>query len=167
MGELADRVQAMRVRASTPDGMMTAELRNGSEVALSLVPGWYDNCHESDLERQLTRLGSLLWVARTREYWATVSNITGEHVAGEDRPISPRDVEFTEARETVVARGRSTDGHVTLSVEGMRRWTVTIAPGTVRGLSERDFVNAVRQAASGLIQDQLAQITALKYRIYG
>jgi hypothetical protein len=166
MGELADRIHAMHVRASVPDGTITAELRHRSEVTLSFEPGWYDRCDESDLERRLSSLASLLWVARTREYWATVSDVTGDYATHEDKPISPSDVEFTEAREALVARGHSADGRVCLSVEGMRRWTVHIAAGTVRALNEHEFASAVGQAAADLIQDQFTKIAELKHKFY-
>ena len=167
MGELADRIHAMQVRASTPDGTMTAELRHRSEVTLSFTRGWYDRCDESDLERRLTGLASLLWVARTREYWSTVSDVTGDYATHEDKPISPRDVEFSQAREALIARGSSADGRVSLSVEGMRRWTVHVAAGTVRALDEDEFASAVGQAAADLIQDQFTKIAGLKHKIYG
>jgi hypothetical protein len=146
---------------------MTAELRHRSEVTLSFAPGWYDRCVEGDLERRLAGLAALLWVARTREYWATVSDVTGDYATHQDKPISPRDVEFAETRDALVARGSSVDGRVRLCVEGMRRWTVRVAPGTVRALDEHQFASAVGQAAAELIQDQFRKIALLKYAIYG
>ncbi|GII21758.1 hypothetical protein [Planosporangium mesophilum] len=166
MGELADRIHAMQVRASTPDGRVTTALRHRSEVTLAFAPGWYDRCDERDLERRLAALASLLWVARTREYWRTVSDVTGDDATHEEKPVSPRDVKFAEAREALVARGSSADGRVCLSVEGMRRWTVRVAPGTVRALDEHEFGSAVGQAAAELIEDQFSKIARLKYKIY-
>lgn len=149
------------------DGTMTAELSNGTDVRLRMAPGWYERCTEHELEQRLGNLARLLWAARTREYWATIAEVTGDHAIGEDKPISPRDLEFAEARDALVAQGGSVDGRIAISVTGLRRWTVRIASGTVRALDERAFAAAVGQAAADLIQDQFRKIAELRHRIYG
>jgi hypothetical protein len=167
MADLRDRIHAIHARASSPDGAISAELRNRSQLTLSFAPGWYDRCDESDLERKLAALASLLWVDRMREYWKVRSDDAGERITGEPKPISPRAVRYRDERDALVARGRSADGRVSVSAEGMRNWTVKVAPGTVRGIDEYEFAAAAGQAAAELIQDQYQKIAALKLKIYG
>ncbi|GAA2471298.1 hypothetical protein [Winogradskya humida] len=167
MGELADRIQAMRVRASTPDGSITADLTDRDRLTLHFPQGFYELCTESDLERRLTHLASLLWVARTREYWRTFSDHTGQQITGEDTPISARDIDWRTERDEIIARGYSPDGRIAVKAVGMRQWQVDIAPGTVRALDERQFTAAVAQAATELVQDQFAKIAALSNKYYG
>ncbi len=167
MADLKDRIQAIHVRVSSPDGEISAELRNRSQMTLSFAPGWYDRCTEGDLERKLGALASLLWVARMREYWEVRSKDAGERITGEPKPISPRAVRYCAEREALVARGRSADGRVSVSVEGMRNWTVKVTPGTVRAIDEYEFAASAGQAAAELIRDQYQKIAALKLTIYG
>lgn len=167
MSDLRDRIEALTVRASSPDGAMLGELTNRTRLTLSFDPGWYDQCDESDLERRLGALATRLWAARMRRYWEVLSQDSGERVTGEPRPISPRAVAYRRARDALVAYGESADGRVSVSVEGMRRWTVRVRPGTVRAIDEYGFAAAVGEAAEALIQDQYRRIGALKLEIYG
>ncbi|MGA5305434.1 hypothetical protein ACPCHT_36430 [Nucisporomicrobium flavum] len=167
MGELADRVDSMRVRVSTPDGAITAELYDRSKLTLTFLQGWYDLCDDSDLERRLATLAQLLWVARTREYWRTFSDVAGETVTGEDTPVSARDLDWRAERDELVARGYSPDGRIAVKAVGMRQWEVHISPGTVRALSEHEFAEAAAQAAGELINDQFAKIAELSNKYYG
>jgi hypothetical protein len=166
MSDLREKINAMRVRASSPDQMITAELSGRSQVTLSFAPGWYGRCTDSELGRKLSTVASQLWVARMREYWTVRSRDAGEIITSEPKPISPRAVAYRKARSVLVARGRSADGSVSISVEGMRSWTVTVAPGTVRVLDEREFAAAAGEAAAALIQDQYQKVATLKAEIY-
>jgi len=167
MSDLRDRIQAIHVRVSAPDGAITAELANRTQLTLSFARGWYDRCDEGDLERRLGSLATLLWTARMRQYWEVRSQDAGERITHEPKPISPRAVAYREAREALVAHGRSADDRVSVSVEGMRHWTVRVQRGTVRAVDEYEFAAAAGQAATELIQDQYRKIAALKLEIYG
>ncbi|MGI5215514.1 hypothetical protein [Plantactinospora sp. CA-290183] len=166
MSVLAERLDNMYVRVASPAGNIVAELSGRTDVRLSFSAESYRYLNERELERQLVGLGKLLWAARTREYYAAVSEAFGETVTGEPPPIGPRDVEFHEARDELVAEGRS-DGTIQVSVRGMQVWTVRIADGTVRRLTEQEFAARVQEAAGQLIRDQFRKIGLLKAKIYG
>jgi hypothetical protein len=90
MGELADRIDRMRVRASTPDGGITAELRDRDQLSLTFREGLYPLLDDAGLGRRLAVLANLLWVARTREYWRIYGDVTGDYSIGEDPPADAR-----------------------------------------------------------------------------
>jgi hypothetical protein len=167
MSDLRDRVWAVHVRASTPDGAIEANLADRTRVTLAFARGWYVRCDESDLERRLGALATLLWTARMRRYWEVLSLDAGERITGEQTPAGPRAMAFREARDALVARGRSADGRVSVAVEGMRRWTVRVRRGTVQTIDEYAFAAAAGAAAAELIEDQYRQIAALKLEIFG
>jgi hypothetical protein len=48
----------------------------------------------------------------------------------------------------------------------MRDWRVRIAEGTLRRLTEDEFVLRAREASDAMIRDQLTKISQLKQRIY-
>lgn len=166
MGVLSDRLDRMRVQASSPDGMVTGELRNRTQVYLFFTSGNYRDYDEATLEHQLVGLARRLWAGRMKEYYAAVSEAFGETVTKESPLVSPRDVAFHEARDELVAEGRSADGRIHIAVRGMRSWTVQIKDGTLRALAEEEFAARVREAASALISDQFAKVRALKLKIY-
>src|SRR5262245_1856836 len=98
MGVLSDRLDHMRVQASSPDGMVTGELRDRTQVYLSFARGNYRCYDATTLEQQLIGLGRRLWAGRMREYYAAVSEAFGETVTKESPAVSPRDAAFYEAR---------------------------------------------------------------------
>ncbi|HEY9474547.1 MAG TPA: hypothetical protein VIS06_11950 [Mycobacteriales bacterium] len=166
MGVLSDRLDGMRVRASSPDGMIVGELRNRTEVYLSFVDGTYRRYGKQALEDQLAGLARRLWAGRMREYYAAVSAAFGETIRGESPATGQRDVAYYAARDDLVAEGRSADGRVYVATQGMRNWTVRIADGTLRALTEEEFAVRVREAAGELIRDQLGKIRELKQQFY-
>ena len=61
---------------------------------------------------------------------------------------------------------RPVRGRVHVAVQGMRDWTVRIADGTLRALTEEEFGVRVREAAAELIRDQLDKVRELKQQFY-
>lgn len=167
MGVLSDRLDRMRVVVTVSSGEITGELRNRTEVRVSFAPGSYRRYHERDLERQFASLARLLWAGRMKEYYAAASEAFGQAVTGEPRALTPRDSAYYTARAEIIARGCSADGRICVTVQGMRLWTVRIADGTIRALSEDAFAACLRDAAADLIRDQLRQIRLLKDECYG
>lgn len=166
MGVLSDRLDSMRVQASSPDGKVAGELRDRTQFYLSFVPGSYWSYDETTLEQQLVGLAQRIWSRRMEKYYAAVSEAFGETVTKESPPVSPRDFAFYEAREKLVAEGRSADERIYIALRGMRSWTVRIREGTLRRLTEEQFAAHMRAAVSAFITDQYAKVRALKLEIY-
>lgn len=167
MGEFADRVDTMRVYASTPDGTIRADLHDRTQLALRFREGFYDQCADHDLERRLAVLAHLLWVARTREYNAIHSDLTGDYSTGEDPPVDETELAWRSERDNLEAYGSSSDGRVRVRSIGMRDWQVSVQPGTARTLDEHQFAVAAAEAAGALIDDQFAKLAALSNKHYG
>lgn len=167
MGVLADRLDSLRVRATARGGRIAAELHHRTEISLVFGAGSYHRYDERLLEQDLASLARALWAGRMKAYYQALSEAFEEPVTGEPRPVTPRDVEYRNARDRIVARGESSGGHIVISVRGMRDWTVRIAPGTVTALTADEFADEAAAAGGALVRDQFAQIRGLKDRIYG
>ena len=166
MGRLADQLDRMRVSADIARGAVVARVDGRTRVSLSFLPGVYQRADESELARELTNLAKLLWAARTREYYAIVSDVTGETRTQEAHAVNQRDVDFFAARDELVAEGRSFDDRIQITVQGMRSFRVRIAPGTLRTLTEEEFAERAGEAGSELVRDQLRKVRELKLMIY-
>lgn len=164
---LSDRLERMRVRVALPGDEIVGELRGRADVQITFAPGRYRRYREQDLEDKLASLAKLLWAGRVREYYAAVSDAFGETVTGEPSPSGVRDQAFVKARDELIAEGSSCDGRIRVTVQGMRRWQVRIANGTIRALDEDAFAERAREAAAALIEDQLAKVRVLKDQHYG
>jgi hypothetical protein len=167
VGVFADRMDNMRVRAAFPGGHLVGELRGRSEVTVSFAPGSYARFEEREMERQLAGVAKLLWAARMKEYYSAVSASVGHEVNREPPAVGRQDQEYYAARDDLVAEGYSADGRVRIVTQGMVRWSVKIADGTLRALTEQEFTDRVRETGAHLIADQMAKIRALKDRCYG
>lgn len=161
MSSLAQRLDSISFRVFVPGAEISAQLRDRKQVTLAFGNGVYRQASEKDLEHYLGTLGRLLFVQWVREY---------QSARGEDYGINlgtQADRDYEAARSDIVAMGQSPDGRVRIRSRGMQSVEVTIADGTVREVSEAEFVGAVRHAVTMLIDDHMTQILELKQRFFG
>lgn len=162
MGELADRLDRIRVRVRAPGTDIEAELRNRNEFALSFGEGVYEFIDERALERALASLARLLYAGWQRQYREAISD-TRLNIDPEDQ----HDFNFQEESRAVESHGESGDGRVALSAVGMDEFTARIKPGTLRELREGEFTALVTEAAARLLENYQATMNELKVRFYG
>jgi hypothetical protein len=165
MGDLANRLNRLHVRAQVPGTDIVGVVRDRSDVMVSFAEHSYYEATEAELEWRLANLARLLWAGWTRGYYAEVSAATGRTVTGERPAVTERDRLFREERARTTARGSAADDRVTVVFHG-RDVTVHIEPGTLRELTEEEFVAAVRTAARNLIEDHQRQIADLRVRVF-
>lgn len=159
-------LDTLEARACTPDERVFGEIHGRTEVAVSFAPGYYEQASDTTLEMQFTRLARVLFAQRMKAYFHIRSEDFGETVTREAPPTSERDHRFVEERSKITATGTSADGRITCSVVGMAHWTIRIAPGTHRQLTEDAFCRSFAAVGSALIADQFAQIRRVKDAVY-
>lgn len=156
MSTMEQHLAETPVRAETPDGTASARLVDDREITVAFAPGYYARSTDARVADKLQQLGRLLWVARMREYYRHKSQQLGREVRGEGAPRTEAQAARREARDAIVARGSS--GPVEISAVGLYRWTVTLAPGTVKRVPEAELVAAVAEAAGRLVEDHRWQL---------
>lgn len=152
--------------AATPDEKAFATIRNRTQVTLTLAPGYYEWASVSDLERQLTRLARLLFVARMKAYYAARSADFGQLFTRESPPAGRRDEEYVRARAALAVDGEGAGGAVRITAVGMDGWAVQLARDVQSRLDEQAFCQAVSRAATQLVESQFAHIRELKREVY-
>lgn len=162
MGQLADRLDGIRVRARAPGSEIEATLRDRTRVTMSFGESEYDFISEPALERALGSLARLLWAGWQRQYRAAIDE-TGLTIDADDQ----HDLNFLAERKEIEAVGESSDERIGISAVGMENFSVRILPGTVHEIAEDEFIASATEAASTLIHDFLSQAAALKKRYYG
>ena len=153
--------------AATPDGRAYAEITGRTHVRLSLAPGYYEWASVPDLERQLTRLAKLLFVARMKAYYVARSTDFDQVFTREPAPTSARDEAYVRARSEVVVEGVAADGAIRVTAVGMDSWAVHLDRDLQLRMDEHAFCEAVSSAATRLVESQFAQVRALKREVYG
>jgi len=166
MIDVAGRLAAMRIVATAPNGMVTAELTGRHDLRLTFVDSYYYRTEERELERQLEGLCRLLWAGRAREFAELVAS-SGGRVVDVDESRDPRDTEYDRCLEEMRVQGASADGRITIAGwAGMRQWEVRISDGTLRVLTEEEFAAAAAQAARAVVTERFAQAQRAARRIY-
>ncbi|MDI1461985.1 hypothetical protein QEZ54_13505 [Catellatospora sp. KI3] len=166
MGELGDRLDGLRVNVRAPNGEITAELTGRHELRLAFEPGYYGRTSESELQQQLTAVCRLLWVARTREVEAAVSD-SGGWTVNPASAQAPAARAYFQGLDAIEAHGASTDGSVEVDAkQGMRTWEVRVSPGTLRRCSEAEFVARAAEAADSVVRDQLDKVRRLRIEVH-
>ena len=139
---MTSALDEMTATASTPDGRAFATITERTHVRMSLAPGYYEWASVTDLERQLTRLAKLLFVARMRAYYEARSRDFEQLFTREPAPTTPLDEAYVRARSEVVVEGEAAGGAVRISAVGMESWAVHL-DRDVRQMDEVTFCDAV------------------------
>lgn len=159
-------IDRLHASATTPDGAVSASITDRVRVEVRLAPGYYEQASATDLERQLSRLGKLLFAARMKEYYKVRSADFGQLVTREPSPLGRQDEEYVERRSRLVAQGEAAGGRVRISVVGMEQWSIQIGQDVPRTMSEEALCDAVSEAATLLVTQQFAEIRTLKREVY-
>lgn len=164
MTSLGDRLDAIHLRVRVPGTDIEAELRDRTNVTISFSDGGYEWLAEPGLEHHMARLARLLYTAWVRAYRDALSDAFRSAMGD---PPDQRERDFLAARAQLRECGASSDGRVTISATDMHEITVRIAAGTVRALSEREFVSDTGEAVAALLADRRAKVRELKLRYFG
>jgi len=165
VSDLAAELSGMRVRASTPNGRLTAELVGRSELLLTFDGSYYYRTDERDLEAQAAALCRLLWARYMREFTRIIAE-TGGTTIDPETATDPKDVEYFHRLSTLTAQGDCGDGHLQVTAHGMRDFDVRIADGTLGVLPEEQFAQCASRTTQKLIDNQLDQVLRLRMWVY-
>jgi len=164
VGEFADRLAHLSVRADSPDGHISGHVGGPLQVEIRFQDGAYHSYSESDLGRQLGQLAAVLWSRYRRGY----DEITAAYRDGEPAPYEePEDVAFRERRAALAVRGRSPEGWIEARSRGLVRWEVTVAAGAVRALTEAEFLAELDGIVADILRDWQHEVIVLTEEIYG
>jgi hypothetical protein len=162
MSSLGERLDAIHLRVRVPGTEIGAELRGRGEVMISFGPNLYQWLGERDLEHYMASLSRLLYAAWVRAYRTALSDAFLDAMGAEDQ----RDRDYLAARARLRERGASSDGRITITAVDMRDITVHIADGTLRVLTEQQFVARTREAVTVLLDDHRTKVRELKVRFF-
>ena len=157
----------LQATAATPDERAFATISGRTQVRVTLAAGYYGWASAADLERQLTRLARLLFVARMKAYYVARSEDFGQTFTRESPPTSPRDEAYVRARSQLHVEGEAAGGAIRVVAVGMDSWAVHVDRDVQRRMDEHAFCEAVSQAATHLVESQFAQVKALKREVFG
>lgn len=167
MGVMADRLAAMVVKVTSPDGQIEGELRDNDALRLSFHPGTYRTYTEDNLGRQLSRLALRMWTGYQRAYDEAIAEATGRPV---ERSVEEWDANrrrFRQAQAETKCTGFSTDGWVYAETVGFVSWNFVVRNGAIAKLDEGEFVAEALSAYFVMNNDYRNKMRALRAEHYG
>ncbi|HEY8471528.1 MAG TPA: hypothetical protein VIL37_02705 [Natronosporangium sp.] len=167
MGEVAERLADLTVTVSSPDGNIEAEVYGGRVRWLEFRPGAYQRYDESELAHQLERLATLAFVNHDRGVQKIMEDV------GLHRPRGPAEARDEAHRRyladlpNIHATGVGPRQLVRFEATGLLNWRCDIVQGTLRQLSEQQFIAEVIDAAQALLQQHRYETGLLRNEIFG
>jgi hypothetical protein len=163
MGELAERLNLLKVEAVSPDGGISAAARGPGDVRIGFTMDSYRRYRAAALVHQLEALATTLWVCYRRNYLEIVSSWTDRD---EEPQATDEDREFQQRLADLQVVGVSARGRVTVRSRALVSWQVQIVGEPVGSLTESEFVAEVGSAVAALLADHRAKVTLLTDAVY-
>lgn len=167
MAEDPDPLDAIEARAYSPDNAILAHLHDRTQVKLEFRPGAYARYQAETLEPQLNQLATRLWVEYRRSHFRALSETRGETISGDEREDSPKLQRFTRAQAALPLQGISPGQWIKIRSEGLLRWQVRLAQGTLFRLTEQEFLAELDAALRALLADYFDKMRRLKEEYFG
>ena len=164
MGEFADLVAALRVRAHSPDGRIFCEVAGPQQIEVAFPDnGYYEYLADRDLADQLGRLASVAFSRYRREYEEVLHRYRDYQPAPYELPA---DTEFRERQAAIRVSAVSPQRWIEAESRGLARWDVRVEDGARRALTQGEFLAEVGGAVSALMRDWRHKVIALTDKIY-
>lgn len=166
MGIVADHLDSLTVRVTSPDNQIMAQLANRTQVAFEFRPDRYRGYDERTLELQLAKTCRLLWVGYTRGYATVMESVGLNFKTKPQQAKTPAERRFLTERTQVVAIGATDKRQVRIKTIGLINWEFRIVDGTIKELSESDFLAELHTAGRTLMRDFNKKMVFLKDDCY-
>ncbi|MGH8879036.1 MAG: hypothetical protein ACRD0P_17125 [Stackebrandtia sp.] len=167
MGIMADRLDAMVINVSSPDGQVHGELRDRDAITVSFQDNSYRHYTERGMEHQLSRLAVLLWTGYQRGYDAALTEATGQPVTRSTETWDANRRRFRDEQAKTVAKGMSKEGYIYVETTGMLSWQIVIRDGTLKKLDETQFAEELIGAYHAMSAEYRAKLSRLRAKHFG
>lgn len=165
MGILAERLDSLRIEATSPDGQITSTFTPIAEVGISFHGNGYRNYTERGLEHQLSAMADRWWIQYRDARRAAVAEATGQPALEQDRwEANAR--RFHTDREALTGEGMSPRHAVFVTGTGLKRWNVVIRDGALAALDEAEFAAELAVAYSASVRDFQLKLNRLRDKHY-
>jgi hypothetical protein len=166
VGNVADHLDSLTVRVTSPDNRIMARLANRTQVTFEFRPGAYDEFDERTLEYQLGKLCRLMWVGYTRGYSRAMEKLGLNFRMNPKYAKTPQERRFLTERTQVVAIGATEKRLVRIKTVGLIEWEFRITDGTIKKVAEPEFLLDLHTAGRTLMRDFNKRMVFLKDDCY-
>lgn len=149
----------------TPAQRVRVRMTGDSDLDIWIFPTWLAQAPRAEVEQELAAAARLLYVARTRAYYATLSRVVDSEIRPVTEHVSDEQRRYFDALERLHASGSSHDGRVRLSMVGVSHFVVSAEPGAIRE-GAGAFAASCREAAMACFRDHTEGWQRLHFDVY-
>lgn len=165
MGELADKLNSMKVKAQSHDGNLRAILDKAGFV-LGVRPGAYHDYEADELAYQLKSVLRKMEV-KYRKSYQEITEAFGVTIVVDPRlAVKKVQRDYLTDAANVVLVGVTSKKLVRVRAQGMRSWECRVAPNLKSELSEEEFVEEVNAAVNNLVNKYRQSLKDFKKKHY-
>jgi hypothetical protein len=167
MGRLAERLAALTVSVRSPDGRIEARSMAENLAEVTFSPGAYERYTEPDLEHQLARTATLLYVGHDRAVQQAMEEAGLRRATEPSRARDDAQRRYLEAARRISVIGSGSRELVSFETAGMASWQCRIAAGALQRVPEWEFIAEVTEAARDVLQRNRLEKGMLKNEFFG
>lgn len=168
MSTLRERLDALTVEATSPDGQIKTRLVGDDDLTLAFRPGAFDKYDERGLEHQLERLAVLTWITYRRGYFTALHPDDPDAAKEAQKPHwNTKYRRYHEAVAEMVGKGPAPSGLLEMRSKGLAHWKVRIQDGALKRLGEEQFIKEALAAFARVRADSEMKRTLLKDEHFG
>lgn len=151
----------------SPDGQIRATVIGGTLKGLALAPGAYRGYGDAELGNQLVQLARLVWVVRERSRKEAMRAVLDDPHAEvvERTPKSSAERRLRQLRDN--ERVEVSSRHMKIGIIGGTKWAIHIQSGTVRKLSEDEFLTELIQLVKQAMGAWRSTMNRLRRECFG
>ncbi|HZE37754.1 MAG TPA: hypothetical protein VE172_02995 [Stackebrandtia sp.] len=164
---MADRLDSMVVKVSSPDGLITGEYRpNQGGVVVDFAGDGFRRYRERGLERQLAAVAQRFWRGYRTAYDRALAEATGRPTTHGEYWEADRRRYWAE-RDATSYEGMSAGECVYFHSVGLRDFNVVIRDGWLAGSTKERFAREVATGFSAMMSDYRTKLARLRDKHYG
>ena len=166
MGDVADNLDSLVVRVTSPDNNIMARLTNRTQVTFEFRPDSFSKYEKSELEKQLAKACRVLWVNYIRGYSEAMEKVGLNFKTKPEDAATPAERRFLTERSQLGAFGNTKKGYIEIKTLGLIKWKVRITDKALTELSESQFLAELHTAGRALMHDFNRKMVFLKDECY-
>lgn len=167
MSDFGDKLVALTVTATSPDGQITATFGGqGANIGFTFQPGVYKGYSETSLAHELSRLAMRVTATYVRAQTKLIDEEIPDVLHDDGIEYGLEDREYRRRVTAIKAGAKSPDGQISVASKSLARWKVRIAEGAVRRTSEETFKAGLLSAIREVIAQHQFETLKLKDEYY-
>lgn len=142
-----------QIEVESASGLVRVTMTGDHRLQIWIDPTWYARTSVDQLQSELTNAARLVYVERTRAYYATWSGLAGFRIGPARTALTPKQAEYRHQLEQVEARGTACSTSIEVTLIGSSNFSVRLDPQALHELDAPAFCSYLESAAMACLRE--------------